>query len=562
MTKDKKRKFALYLGTKSATRETILSETFRRKLESGSASKLAPRNASDEKFDAYYVESAPKSPSWMQDISERFDIEPKKKRTPAAIIVFEASDRIFAVTFGFGHSCLDERHIEQDFGIKVAVNTISDTKLKTLQKSNIANAIQQFAQSAFRSQFRAFGGQNKFEVLKRISGNSSHDDLDSVVGAAGLTATTAIKLPDLHQLADVALNLYSSTAYRSSQFAVIDDFRPVHHLEKVDQLDFALLDDVRRQPSSFELCIPQLNFEDNGYVKLKGHGLRGEFLDVSMDLYQSSLGDKLEVLSLEDLKNDRVCFFDDEHAPKGNWPVYRCLVGSIDLDDGKRYVLHEGQWFIPSDSISKTVEEFFSPRCLASDPVLGTFRAVGTKPKKSSTKNPKTIEVYESEEEFNKRISDSSDYILFDQQWHKSEDGSFSKLEVCDLYDPVNLRMIHVKRTSRRPAMVSYLFDQGLRGAQLWPQDDVRRQFIARVREVAGDEAADRLEGSKDDDITIEFAIADYVNGKGRYTIPFLGKLSFESKAREIERYGFRTVVRFIPLERPSKKSVSSHIEL
>jgi len=112
--------------------------------------------------------------------------------------------------------------------------------------------------------------------------------------------------------------------------------------------------------------------------------------------------------------------------------------------------------------------------------------------------------------------------------------------------------MIHVKRTSRKPAMVSYLFDQGQKAANLWGQEAVRTQFIERVRSESSDEFADKLENAQPSEITIEFAIADYENSDGEFTIPFLAKLSFENKIREIELRGFQTSVRFIPIEKPS----------
>jgi uncharacterized protein (TIGR04141 family) len=312
------------------------------------------------------------------------------------------------------------------------------------------------------------------------------------------------------------------------------------------------VESVHDVQSSFEISLPQLTFEDTGYVKIYGAGLRGEFPDVSLDLYKSSFDD-IAKITLNDLQEDTVRLYNDEHVNVGNWSVHKCLVGGLDDADGTRYVLNDAHWYIPSEAIVGLVEKYFDDRKAAPDPKLATFevieweREVGTKGK------TKHVPVYEREEVYNDRIAKAAGYILFDQVWHKAVDGSFEKLEVCDLYDPENLRMIHVKRTSRQPSMVSYLFEQGQRAADLWQRDDVRVQFIARVRAEAGDVAADKLEAValQPGSLTIEFAIADHENAKGHHTIPFLGKLSFENKARDVELRGFKSQVRFIKLEKP-----------
>lgn len=551
--KSEKRKFALYLGSPTATRQTILSKSFLEKIEAGEAEKLQAHEGADADFDAYYIVSKAKTPRWMTILSSTFQMPAYKRGSPASVVVFEEAGRVFAVAFGFGSKLLNEYQIEGDFGIKVAINAVADDALKAVHKSNVASAIQQFAQSAFKSRFGSFGGQNKFEILKRVSGAVNADnELDAVVGGAGLSLTTTLNFTDIRSIAGKSLTFYASEAYKRTAFSVVDEFKPVLALAEKDRLNALLVQNVQSAQSTFEICLPQLNFEDSGYVKIYGAGLKGEFPDVSLDLYKSSFADLTDI-ALDDLQEDNVCLFNDEHVNVGNWSVYKCLVGGLDDADGTRYVLNDSHWYIPSEAIVGVVEKFFDDRKQASDPNLTTFDV--TSWEKNVGKNGKTkpVPVYEREEVYNERIANTGGYVLFDQVWHKADDGSFGKLEVCDLYDPKNLRMIHVKRTSRQPSMVSYLFEQGQRAADLWQRDDVRTQFIAKVRETAGDDAADKLTVAalEPGAITIEFAIADHENAQGHHTIPFLGKLSFENKARDVEMRGFKTNVRFITLEKP-----------
>ncbi|MER8613157.1 TIGR04141 family sporadically distributed protein [Mesorhizobium sp. M1216] len=551
--KEEKRKFALYLGAATATRQTILSASFLTKIEEGEAEKLAPHNAGDADYDAYFMVSKAKTPRWMQILSGVFNMPQFKKGSPASVVIFEEAGRIFAVTFGYGSKLLNEYQVEGDFGIKVAINAVADTALKAVQKSNVASAIQQFAQSSFKARFGSFGGQNKFEILKRVSGAvAADDDLNSVVGAAGLSLTTKLNFADIKQIASKALTFYASDAYKKTAFSVVDEFKPVFALAEVGRLDALLLQSVQSQQSTFEICLPQLNVEDSGYVKIYGSGLKGDFPDVSLDLYKTSF-DNLADITLADLKDDSVCLYNDEHVNVGNWSVYKCLIGGLDDADGTRYVLNDAHWYIPSEAIVQLVEKYFDDRKAPSDPKLATFEVTEWEKEVGKKGKTKAVPVYEREETYNERVANDAGYVLFDQIWHVADDGTFQKLEVCDLYDPESLRMIHVKRTSRQPSMLSYLFEQGQRAADLWQRDDVRAQFIARVRAEAGDAAADKLAAValEPGALIIEFAIADHENAQGHHTIPFLGKLSFENKARDVELRGFKSQVRFITLEKP-----------
>jgi uncharacterized protein (TIGR04141 family) len=191
--KEEKRKFALYLGRQGATRQTILSASFIKKIDEGEVEKLVPNSDHDSDYDAYFMVSKAKTPRWMKILAGTFKMPAYQKGSPASVVVFEEAGRVFAVTFGYGSKLLNEYQIEGDFGIKVAINAVADDALKAVHKSNVANAIQQFAQSAFKARFGSFGGQSKFEILKRVSGSVSADnELNAVVGAAGLSLTTKL----------------------------------------------------------------------------------------------------------------------------------------------------------------------------------------------------------------------------------------------------------------------------------------------------------------------------------------------------------------------------------
>jgi uncharacterized protein (TIGR04141 family) len=183
----------------------------------------------------------------------------------------------------------------------------------------------------------------------------------SHVGAAGLTLTTTLKLADIKTLAAKALRLFESDAYKKTAFSVVDEFKPVRSRDKVELLNSMLVDNLRLSKSRFELCLPQLTFDDYGYVEFYGVGLQEEFPDISLELYNSTYDD-IEVLTLDSLGGDTIRLFNDEHDNVGNWSVYKCLIGGLEDSKGLRYVLNEGSWHVPSSNIIGPVEKYFSDR--------------------------------------------------------------------------------------------------------------------------------------------------------------------------------------------------------
>jgi uncharacterized protein (TIGR04141 family) len=53
--------------------------------------------------------------------------------TSAALLV-EAGERLFALTFGHGRHLLQTEAIEQDFGLKVVLNNVAPTQLKSVMR--------------------------------------------------------------------------------------------------------------------------------------------------------------------------------------------------------------------------------------------------------------------------------------------------------------------------------------------------------------------------------------------------------------------------------------------
>ena len=110
-------------------------------------------------------------PKWIPLLKSAFaNLENQFAQSPCALLLFKKDSNIFALTFAYGHVYLDDAKTEADFGLKVAVNSVSDEKLRSVERSNIGAAIRDFAQAAGQRDFRTFGIDDALDLIRKVSG--------------------------------------------------------------------------------------------------------------------------------------------------------------------------------------------------------------------------------------------------------------------------------------------------------------------------------------------------------------------------------------------------------
>src|SRR5215469_15289515 len=60
--------------------------------------------------------------------------------------------------------------------MKVAINALSDDKVRSVERSNIGPAIRDFAQVAGQRDFKAFGFDEALDLVRKVSGYVGDDD--------------------------------------------------------------------------------------------------------------------------------------------------------------------------------------------------------------------------------------------------------------------------------------------------------------------------------------------------------------------------------------------------
>jgi uncharacterized protein (TIGR04141 family) len=311
-------------------------------------------------------------------------------QSPCALLLFKKDKFIFAITFAYAHVYLDDSKTEADFGLKVAVNAVSDEKLQSVERSNIGAAIRDFAQAAGQRDLRSFGFDDALDLIRKVSARAADSDFaDMVTGSRPLRFSKKIELSDVPEAAVEAVGLFKSGAYKKTSFKIIDFLSPVLDPTVQSLLDDALVAAIRGQSDEFEIALPEIVSENIESFRFEHAGFSIFYPDLSLELYRDGLGARLANLTLEDLKNHTVAAYaENEDRPFQYWSIHRSLVGSLVLN-GERYALNEGHWYRVNKAFKDAADRKFTDLCAPPDKKLRPLKKIF--PADAKGKKPKPV---------------------------------------------------------------------------------------------------------------------------------------------------------------------------
>lgn len=539
---EKRFKYSFHLATSGAVNlEDFLTESARDKSEA-----VPLRAALPYECQLRYISLPPTPPSWATKLDAFFTVDGKIRTAGAAgAILLKANNRILACTFGYGHSLLDGDKRESDFGLLVAANSLSENNVKLVEKANLGSVIRDATQAAGITRLQEFNVDRALSLVRKLSGREK-DGGGSISGSSSVTITSKFDIDELHTVASALVDLYEDDSYRATAFVILDKIRPVLDVTLINKLDDELLKDVNSAKPSFELGAPEISTEPVGFMTMPGSGKRVQLPDVTLTIYKDVIG---VFDSVEALIKCRVASYNVEGKYKlAEWSIYRGLVGSLEFE-GARYALNEGRWYRIDQALVESANAAFAAASRGLDKGFLPWPIIAGGKKK---KTP----VYEVEEEFNKRVvaNGAQQFVLMDQRFVGIPNMPGPGVEICDLVDIEEKRLIHVKKSGRRSSVISHFLMQGMNSAKLTRlYDAVRNGFAQHMIAALGQQAADAILSDFPANWTVEFKFGDApIAGTENYTIPFFSRVTLDEVKREVEALGFKAVeVSFIKLSNP-----------
>jgi uncharacterized protein (TIGR04141 family) len=387
-------------------------------------------------------------PAWAERLDEHFTVDGSvRSASSAGLLLFRSADRVLACSFGHGHTMLDDDKKENDFGLLVAANSLSDENVRLVEKANLGSVIRDATQAAGITRLQEFNVDRALSLVRKLSGNSK-DNSSALSGANSVMMTSEKDIEQLHELGAVLVQLYTSTDYKSTGFAIIDKIKPVVSALEIDALDHELISDLATAKPSFELGAPDIDTEPIGYLTISGSGKRTRFADITLSVLLAEVG---TLASVDDLHKYKIVTHNIDGTYKiRDWSVYRGLVGSIEIDS-TRYAFNEGKWYKIEDALRESANGAFKDASKGLDTAYLPWPILG-KGKDGKTKT------YEKELDYNTRVCADvpTQRLLFDQNLFSVPNVPGPGIEVCDIFDFENRRLIHVKKSGRRSSVISH----------------------------------------------------------------------------------------------------------
>ncbi|MGB9119232.1 MAG: DUF6119 family protein, partial [Candidatus Angelobacter sp.] len=349
----------------------------------------------------------------------------RNSSTGAALLV-NVRSKYFALTFGTGRFILVPDSWEEQFGLKVTLNSVDEDTLRSIEKDSLDPLLRHTQEQASRdANAREFGFDIEQDLLRDVTGKPIDRSLGHrVSGHKALHITVPIHLNHLPELLENLSDKFLDTSYRS-KFPWVDQISEVGSSRLKDELDARLADRIASgETENIWMAVPE---------RIEWNQVRGfqfphwrkipEYHDIHLEYFLSSIGQ--EAIAPSILKKRRVLCVDESGTKLHEWSAFECLNAELGYNQNS-YLLSGGKWYGVKAGFARDVNDAYQRIPDYSKP-FPDFD-------------------HHSEAAYLKWLveSDPNRFALMDRK-NISYGGGHSKIEFCDLFTK-DSDIVHVKR--------------------------------------------------------------------------------------------------------------------
>ncbi|MGD9925567.1 MAG: DUF6119 family protein, partial [Pseudorhodoplanes sp.] len=511
-----------------------------------------------------FVGQAPATPPTWSSFIGQFSKSPKLKlwnQSCGAILFLNIATeqkppikRVVALTFGTGHHALDPDAFERGFGLRVTLNSVARSDLRTVDFATLdATTFLRRIQASRNADLQGFGIDTERDLLTLAAGSPKDATFArSLAGRDSLNLNTRTSPIDVLEKCKKAVALYEATDYRKD-FGFIDYVSPVRQRDLFDELDalaFAeLLRMVKGDASDLHIALPDiLDPQESVEIGYYGLGLKSgskpPHLQLAIEDYVAELvaGDFSQVKDMAELRGSHEVrvIADGEGDKKRKRKLYDCFVFEVE-HGGTVYVLFAGEWFAVDQAFYKEVEDDFA-KLIAKPFVAYTMAA--------------------NEREFIAELAVNKNLLNLDQVKLNPTAMGGAALEPCDFLS-MERQFIHLK-DGNDSAPISHLWNQGAVSAEAFVRDekfrrDFRAETVDRQRKSRKNGFEKLLPDGRSKPTPSEYTVVYGImrspyKRSGKLGLPFFSKISLRAIADRIALMGFTVEVHLIEKRRAATK--------
>lgn len=313
----------------------------------------------------YYRGSISKQPEWAKGFfGQEFD-DMFQSNVRAVLIVKvsvnEMQERIFAVTFGYGRNLLQDDVCEEQFGLKIVLNTVPKNNLRKISKADVGNNQKQSQEQLPKeSNIMEFGFDEKKELIKYVTGRCVDEQFDNAIVTGGdmLSVVADKTITDIENFLKYCFQVYGQTTYRTN-YAWVDNYKFIKSKTLIEELNQKIVNYFNAKNFDFVwLAVPEVI----EWEKISGFRISG-CSDIEQDIDSEKFLSTFSGETITDFKQlsnkiIKAMSREDDNDFVYCWSASRCLVGSLEHNN-KRYAINFGKWYeIDNDFATEVNEEY------------------------------------------------------------------------------------------------------------------------------------------------------------------------------------------------------------
>ncbi|MBN1157564.1 TIGR04141 family sporadically distributed protein [Candidatus Woesearchaeota archaeon] len=528
-SKDKKNRLCIYLFNDTCSCwDDVLKDSSA--LDSYSVS-----GTSDDVMSLFSRKSISNPPKWLSFFDGVLDkdIEGLYNSSSSAVLLVNHNGRIFAFTFGYARGFLNLGVVEEDFGLKVALNSIEQERIRSVDIKNLDTVVRQSkVQTLQAGSVDNFGLNPERDILNAVTGISKDEYLGKhISGATALHISVPVKVDGLQELCARLLERFADKTYQE-YFPWVDHIKDVKNSVLIEELNGTLVNAILEKDKDFErifLAAPELV----DWEKIEGFKFsESDEEEPREDIHISDIlppdAELKDKVNLSWLKRQFVyCVGANNDEIVDSWHLYSCINYEVKKGDSS-YILTSGKWFEVDAKYAGSVDDE-----IKSIPIYDRFAFPEHEGEKEDVYNKKAYD------------SDTSRCVLMDKKLIPYGGGQ-NKIEFCDLLIDKK-DFIHVKRF-RGSSALSHLFFQGLTSAFLLKTE---MRFLKEVNK--------KLPSSCkfDETVTVDasqyevvFAVISKVKKQVRDIFPFFSRVSLLHVYKQLLAYDYKVSIAKISVKK------------
>lgn len=309
----------------------------------------------------YATATPPRTPTWVNFVAPTLVSTPQTLRSSSSsgLLVVKADTDFFALTFGYGRAFLDQSKIQRQFGLRVALNAIDPSQMRSLDTKTFEDmVVSRTTQTSRSTDLPAFSVDISRDILRAVVGEPRDQTLAKrIAGADALVVNRELAVADLPAFCQRLRALHQQDTYKAD-FAWVDQLALVEDASMVDQLNDQLVHQLcQADTSNTHLAMPDtLEWEDIDSFRIGGTR-KVSYDDLDLDQYLNALPD-VAATTLQKLQQRKVQVkFSRSDEYDHRWGLYQCLVSEQRIGSSL-YALIEGRWFAIAQSLADEVDDY------------------------------------------------------------------------------------------------------------------------------------------------------------------------------------------------------------